>query len=145
VQQLTYALQWKGQVTPETETVFVVHETIKSCSITTVVNSGGITGGFDPAAVADGEFRTRVEVQQDGKFTEAGTIRFGEHALFVSTKVPGWLEQSPDPQAQHGTVTFEVIGGEGQFDGARGIITSNFSITDDGEVTEHQVGVLYIR
>lgn len=146
VQQLVYALQFKGHGQPESDTVFQVQETAVSASITTVVNSGGLTGGFDPAAVVEASFRSRVELAPDGTFDEQGTISFGQqHRFRFRTKVRGWLDQGPEPKFRHGTVTFEVVDGEGQFTGAAGLITSNFTITSDGEITEHHMGVIYIR
>jgi hypothetical protein len=145
VQQLVYTMQWKGQAIPQSETVFHVKEKIASTSITTVLNQGGITGGFDPAAVAEGEFETTVELQSNGTFLEHGTIRLTNgHGLHFRTKVPGWMDTSPDQRYRQGTVTFEVTGGEGQLAKAQGIITSNFFISQEGEVTEHHIGILYI-
>jgi len=37
------------------------------------------------------------------------------------------------------------MGGEGTFDGARGLITSNFLLSDTGELTENQLGVMFVR
>lgn len=146
MQQLIYALQFRGHAQPESESVFRVTERAASASITTVVNSGGLTGGFDPAATVDAGFQSRVELRSDGTFLEDGTISFGPtHKIHFRTRVPGWVADGPDPRLRQGTVTFEVVSGEGQFDGAAGIITSNFTIASDGEVTEHQIGVLYIR
>ena len=146
MQQLVYALQFKGGAVPESGTVFRVQEKAASASITTVVNSGGLTGGFDPAAVAEATFESRVELAEDGTFDETGTISFGPtHRFHFRTKVRGWVDQSPDPSMRHGTVTFEITSGEGQFKDASGLITSNFSMTAEGEVTEHHLGVVYIR
>lgn len=146
MQQLVYALQFKGSATPEADTVFRVDEKAASASITTVVNSGGLTGGFDPASVAEATFQSRVVLAADGTFSEDGAISFGpSHSFRFRTKVRGWVEQSPDPALRHGTVTFEIVEGEGQFAGASGLITSNFTMSAEGEVTEHHLGVLYIR
>lgn len=146
MQQLVYALQFRGHAAADSETVFHVEERAASASITTVVNSGGLTGGFDPAAKVEATFHSRVELRTDGTFLEDGAISFGPvHRIHFRTRVPGWVADSPDPRVRHGTVTFEVVSGEGQFDGAAGIITSNFTIAADGEVTENQIGVLYIR
>jgi hypothetical protein len=52
---------------------------------------------------------------------------------------------SPDPALKQGTVTWKLEGGEGQLNGADGVITSNFTITQDGEVTDYQMGVIYLK
>jgi hypothetical protein len=38
-----------------------------------------------------------------------------------------------------------VIGGSGQFEGATGKITSNFVLSDTGELTDNQLGMLFLR
>ncbi len=38
----------------------------------------------------------------------------------------------------------EICGGTGRFDGASGRITSNFVVSDDGEITDHQLGVVFV-
>jgi hypothetical protein len=37
------------------------------------------------------------------------------------------------------------MGGEGALNGARGLITSNFLLSDTGELTENQLGVMFVR
>ena len=39
---------------------------------------------------------------------------------------------------------WRVEGGEGQFAGASGLITSNFLVEKSGELIDHHVGVLFI-
>ena len=55
-------------------------------------------------------------------FAESGSIRFGDghHALRFSTVGQGYLAASADPELRHGTVTWRVESGEGQFEGATG-------------------------
>ena len=38
----------------------------------------------------------------------------------------------------------EIDGGEGRFEGARGLITSNFLVSDSGEVVDNQFGVIFV-
>jgi hypothetical protein len=42
-------------------------------------------------------------------------------------------------------VMWQVDGGDGQFAGASGLITSNFFVGDGGEVTDHHLGVLFLQ
>ena len=118
-----------------------------SWSITTVVNQGGLTGGFDPAAVTVAVFESEVKLLTPGTFTERGTISFGDagHRLNFVTVGEGWMGQSPDPALKQGTVTWTVEGGQGQFDGAVGTITSNFTLNEAGEVNDYHLGVIYLR
>jgi hypothetical protein len=45
---------------------------------------------------------------------------------------------------QQGAVTWRIDGGDGQFAGAQGLITSNFLVGPNGEVTDHHLGVIYL-
>ena len=149
MQQIVYAMHFQGKATPaEGETgVFRVHAAAVSSSITSVVNSGGITGGFDPSAVADANFESRVTTTPGKGFEERGTIAFGSggHRLRFKTLGAGWMGPSADSRLQQGTVTWELEEGEGQLAGAQGLITSNFTITYDGEVNDYHLGVLYLK
>ena len=40
---------------------------------------------------------------------------------------------------------WRVDGGEGQFAGASGYITSNFTLSDTGDVTDNQFGVIFVK
>jgi len=55
------------------------------------------------------------------------------------------LGKSPEATLQHGSVMWQVDGGEGQFTGASGIITSNFTLGATGEVTDNHFGVIFVR
>ena len=78
-------------------------------------------------------------------FDLTGEIRFADDdALRFRTLGRGWLDRSPEPGLRQGTAVLEVCGGSGRFDGARGRITSNFVVSDDGEITDHQLGVVFV-
>ena|SRR5437868_269522 len=64
--------------------------------------------------------------------------------LRFSTVGQGYLAASADPKLRHGTVTWRVDGGEGQFAQASGLITSNFTIGEEGEVVDNHFGLLFI-
>jgi len=46
---------------------------------------------------------------------------------------------------KHGTVSWKVDGGEGQFEGASGLIASNFTVGGAGEVIDNHFGVIFLR
>lgn len=147
MQQIVYAMQFKSRAVPsEGGGVMRVRGEAASSSITSVVNDGGLTGGFDPAAVVPAQFESEVKLGADGTFTETGSIAFGspKHRLRFSTVTPGWMGASPDAKLKQGTITWKVDGGEGQFAGAGGVITSNFTLDEQGEVSDYHLGVLYI-
>ena len=148
MQQIVYAIQFKGQAAPgESAGTLQVRGVAASGSITTVINSGGLTGGFDPAASVPAEFESEVTLTSETTFTEKGSITFGNgaHKLSFSSMGEGWLGASPAPSVKQGTITWRVDGGEGQLENAGGVITSNFTLSDSGEVNDYHLGILYIK
>jgi hypothetical protein len=78
-------------------------------------------------------------------FREDGTIEFdAENALHFRTLGTGHLAHSPNPGVRQGTVTWELDGGSGRFADARGRITSNFTVTDEGDVADDHLGVIFV-
>jgi hypothetical protein len=57
----------------------------------------------------------------------------------------GYLGPSADPKLKHGSVIWRVDSGEGQFAEASGLITSNFTINEAGEVTDNHFGVIFVK
>jgi hypothetical protein len=55
------------------------------------------------------------------------------------------LGASPDARLRHGTAVLEVTGGRGHLAGARGYVTSNFLLSDAGELTDHHLGLLFLE
>ena len=49
------------------------------------------------------------------------------------------------PGLRHGMVTWELDGGSGRFEHASGRITSTFTLSDDGEVTDEQHGLIFLH
>ena len=98
------------------------------------------------AAVAE---PARVEAQlaftDERSFRLTGEIHFdGDDRLSFRTLGSGRLDPSSVPGLRHGTAVLEVCGGSGGFAGAEGRITSNFVVSDDGEITDHQLGVVFV-
>jgi hypothetical protein len=156
--QVTYMMQFNGQVTPvgTSPNILKATTTASSCTMTTVVGSGGLDGTLEPVAGGYATFESEVtfiggfesEVTSAGEagFKEAGTITFGQGGdrLRFSTIGQGYIAPSPDPNVKHGCVMWQVDGGEGQFARARGLITSNFTVSAAGEVTDHHLGVIFV-
>jgi hypothetical protein len=156
--QITYMMQFNGQVTPvgTSPNVLKATTTASSCTMTTVVGPDGLYGTIEPADGGHATFESEVtfiggfesEATSTGEagFKEAGTITFGQgrDRLRFSTIGQGYIAPSPDPNIKHGCVIWQVDGGEGRFEGARGLITSNFTVSAAGEVTDYHVGVLYV-
>jgi hypothetical protein len=78
-------------------------------------------------------------------FREQGTIVLGSGSeLRFRTLGTGHLAPSASPGVRHGTVTWELDGGSGRLAGATGRITSNFTVTDEGEVADEQLGLIFL-
>lgn len=147
MRQLTYALQFKGTGGPtDREGVLQAEMSSPSTRITSSVGSNGLESQIEPA---DGEvvrFKSEVIMNGESSFTESGTITFGEgNSLRFSTIGEGYLGPSPEEGLAHGAVMWRIDSGEGQFSGATGIITSNFTFSSGGEVTDNQYGVIWLR
>jgi hypothetical protein len=159
MRQIIYTMRFNGQVTPlgTSPNVMKATTTAASCTWATVVGQDGLHGTLEPAAGDQAVFESEVtflggfessEVTSAGEsgFKETGTITFGEggHRLRFSTIGQGYLGPSPEPNLRQGAVMWQVDSGEGQFEGARGVITSNFTVSDAGEVTDHHMGVIFV-
>ena len=146
--ELIYAMQFKGKATPTNEsgTTLKANTTASSCRVNSAVGPEGLYGYLGATDGGEAQFESEVNLTDKGTFQESGTISFGQkHRLRFSTIGEGHLGSSPDPKLQHGAVIWKVDGGEGQFEGASGIITSNFFVSDVGEVTDNHFGVIFLK
>lgn len=56
----------------------------------------------------------------------------------------GTLTDSGSPGLKHGASAWDIDGGAGVFAGATGRIVSNFLLSETGDLTDHQLGVLLL-
>jgi hypothetical protein len=149
MKQIIYAMQFKGSAAPKAGAsgVVIASPEAPSCTLSSIVGPDGVRGTLQPAPGAKASFESEVTLTGETSFTEAGTIRFSDsgHSLRFSTVEQGFLGKSPDAALQHGSVIWRVEGGEGQFTGASGLITSNFTLSATGEVTDNHFGVIFVR
>jgi hypothetical protein len=89
---------------------------------------------------------TRVTMTGETTFDEDGTVDFGDAgSIRVSTVGEGTIAPSAEEGVQHGSVIWRVDSGEGRFDGASGLITSNFRVqAEGGQANEVQVLDLFL-
>lgn len=147
MRHIVYCMQFKGAATAGAdEGVMKATTSATSCSLKTIVGPDGVEGAFAPAEGSMAFFESEVRMTGGDKFQESGSISFGDdHNLTFSTLGEGHLAASADPHTMSGAVSWKVDGGEGQFTGATGYITSNFLVSDKGEVTDYQFGVIYLK
>jgi hypothetical protein len=88
---------------------------------------------------------SRLAFFDEVTFRGEGTVDFGGgDSLRFRSLGNGTLAPSPDRSLRHGTSVLRVDGGEGRYARARGRITSNFVLAEDGVVTDIQVGVIFL-
>ena len=138
MRQLVYAMQFLGSAAPKDEAnpgVLGVQAKGKSVG-------GALAGSMVDATKAD--FDSTVRMMEEGAFDEDGTISFGGgNSLRFSTLNKGHVAPSQAPGVTAGAIIWKIDGGEGQFAGATGLITSNFFFNEAGEVTDNQFGVIF--
>ncbi len=88
--------------------------------------------------------RRDLELWEDGSLVETGELSFGAGDA-ITFRARGALGASPDPHRRHGTAVLEVTGGRGALAGARGYVTSNFLLSQSGELTDHHLGLLFVE
>jgi hypothetical protein len=139
---VTYSLQFRGQAT-QLDSGLRKEASAPTCALMTSLTPEGVEGRY-VSAPGDDEafFASTLSFTERGSFEEEGTIVFSRGNT-VRIRGQGKLSASPDPHLCHGTVVWEVAGGEGQFEGASGRITSNFFLSDTGDLTENQLGVIF--
>jgi hypothetical protein len=86
-------------------------------------------------------FESRVVLSGD-TFNETGNLDYsGRGKLRFETVGVGHLGPSPVAGLQWGAVIWRITAGEGEFVGATGYITSNFTVSADGDVVDNH----YVR
>jgi hypothetical protein len=147
MKQIIYAMQFKGRAAPgASPNVMKASTSASSTTVTTEIGAEGVHGSIKPAAGGKAEFESEVTLAGETSFLEKGSIRFGDgNRLHFSTIEHGYLGDSADPKLKSGAVMWRVDGGEGQFAGATGFITSNFTLSDAGEITDNQFGVIFVK
>jgi hypothetical protein len=86
-----------------------------------------------------------VERFSDGTFVEDGTITYGRAGgVSFVTVGRGHVGPAAGGSGSHGVVMWRITGGDGRFAGAQGLITSNFTVSPDGEVTDDHFTRLYL-
>jgi len=146
IEPAIYSLQFRGQAAQVAPGVLRAVTAAPSSVLATTVGSDGFEARFELAEGDHARFESEVAFSDETTFREEGTIDFGGgNRLRFRTVGVGWLGPSPEPELKHGAVIWEVDGGDGRFEGAQGLITSNFFVSDTGDVTDNHFGVIFVR
>ena len=145
LQPTVYSLQFRGRITSLSSRVLEQRASAPSQVLTTTVDANGLAGHVEPGEGEEALLVSRLVLADDGSFDQSGTIEFAPgHALTFRSIAAARLGSSPDPQLRHGASILEVEGGEGQFRGAHGRITSNFFLSDTDELTDNHFGLIFV-
>ena len=148
MKQISYVIQFRGSAGPKDgeEGVLRARSTGASVSITTNISDGGVDAAIEAIEGNAASFESDVFPNEDGSFTESGVINFGGGNGFTfSTRGTGAMGPSADPDLTHGGICWQVDAGTGIFNGATGIITSNFTVNGAGDVVDNQWGVIFLK
>ncbi len=148
MRQFMYCLQFHGRVRKSSDSAALLATAgrASSCQVRTLLDRHGIESRLEPLPGESADFESEFLFEPDGGFLESGTISFGrDHRLHFSTVGRGHFDGSPDPRFRQGSVIWKIDRGEGQFEGAQGLITSNFLVCEDGEVTDHHFGLIFLQ
>lgn len=145
--QVIYSMHFHGRsssITDERSTIKIT-TTATSCTIRTTIGAGGVEGRHEAIAGELAFLESEMHLTGPERFSEKGVITFGEnHLLRFSTMEDGHFAPSACPQTAAGAANWKVEGGEGQFAGATGLITSNFTLGENGEINDYQFGVIFV-
>ena len=145
--QIGYAMQFRGSAGPKEgkENELWAKSGSATNSLSTALGAGGPTLSIDETASQRATFTSNVQMLEDGSFTEDGTIDFGEAGTLDFTTIgTGWMGPSAVDGLTHGGIIWRIDGGTGPLAGASGIITSNFTVSGAGEVSDNQWGVIFV-
>lgn len=147
MRELAFALEFKGHggPVPGSSTKRRARSTAPSQLLRAVLGPDGVRTSLEPVPGESAVLESQVERFPDGTFVEEGTITYGRAgSVSFETVGRGHVGPAPDGGGSHGVVTWRITGGDGRFAGVQGLITSNFTVTPDGQVTDNHFARLYL-
>jgi hypothetical protein len=142
---LTYALEFRGEASQDGD-VMLLRASAPPCSHVTQLRYEGVESDvvYDDRGV-EALLEARLVPGGGGTFSVTASIDFGHgHELRLRTIDDGRLVGSADEHLSHGTAALEVVGGTGQFENATGRVTCNFVLSDTGDLTDNQLGLVFL-
>ncbi len=91
---------------------------------------------------SDAEIKSTIVLTGNGTFQQYGTITFEDSRdrLHFSTQGQGRIEESAD--GKRASASLKIDRGEGRFRDASGLISTEFSVDENGNVIDSQVGAV---
>jgi hypothetical protein len=147
MRELVFALEFRGSAgpVPGAEGRRRARTWASSQVFRTVFRSGDVQATVELEGDSVAILESEVQVTGEGTFVESGTISYGD-AGRITFRTVGQGVTGPSAIAglRHGAVIWEVTQGEGRLAGARGLITSNFTVGPDGRVTDDHFVRLFL-
>jgi hypothetical protein len=142
---VAFSLHFRGTSAPLSPGVLTARATAPSGALLTRIDDVGPHARFEELDGGEAHMECRLTFADDVHFEEVGTISFGNgNALRFRSTAPGVLEPSAEPGLRQGSATWTVDGGAGVFAHATGRLVSNFLVADSGELTDHQLAVVFL-
>ena len=113
----------------------------------TLVTSSGVETTLHSIPGDLAFLESEIHVTEQHGFEGEGVLTFGdegEQELRFKSVQPGHLSPSPLPGVMAGAVTWRVEGGSGRYQNATGFITSTFTLTDSGELSDYHCGLIFL-
>lgn len=143
-ERITYALRFRGEAVELGAGRFWAESRAPCCAFGTAVADDGPDGQLELAPGGDAVCRSEFSLHDDGSLIEVGEISFGDVGG-ITFRASGSLVAEAEPGVRHGAAVWEVTGGHGKLAGVRGLVTSNFLLSDTGDLTDHHLGVLFVE
>ena len=147
MRELVFALEFRGKAAavPGTEGRRQARTTASSQTLSTVLAADGVRAQIESNVGETAVLEAQVHRFGDGTFVEHGTITYGAAgAVTFETVGRGWVQPGPSPGSSGGGVVWRIRGGDGLFANAQGLITSNFIVSADGDVTDNHFARIYL-
>ncbi len=147
MQEVVFALEFRGraEAVDGSERLRRARSVAGSQRMSVVIEAMGVRARVEGVEGESAVLESRVERFGDGTFVEDGTITYGAAgSVRFETLGRGWVGPAPLAGWVVGGVVWTITAGDGAFAGARGLITSNFTVGADGDVVDNHVTRLYL-
>ena len=147
MRELVFALEFRGKAmaVPDTDGRRQTRTTASSVTLSTRLTADGVYAHVEAGAGETAVLEARVQRFGDGTFVEEGTIHYGTAgAVTFETIGRGWVGAGPVAGSSAGGVLWKITSGDGRFANASGLITSNFTVSPDGDVVDDHFVRMYL-
>jgi hypothetical protein len=145
MRELVFALEFTGRAGAAGDGKRRARTTASSQTLITVLGAGGIEAALTRMEGEHATLESTVVRFDDGSFVEDGTIAYGgAGTVSFVTLGRGTVAPSARPGWVCGAVIWTVTSADGALAGARGLITSNFTVSADGDVVDNHFARFYL-